>query len=259
MTTITTRYGRTWNLLDPQACNVSFWEIAEVLARIPRFNGHPTVPYSVAQHCCIAHDLAAPHGGPELMLLALLHDAHEAYIGDIITPVKEALCELPGGQYFDEALEHLKVRHDMAIHRAAGLPEMCQTSQIGLVKAIDKELLLEEQNWLFPYLKLSGARLFLKYWDAKRAAKEFMQRLYENPIYLAKLSEEGELTHPQFLAEIERLALQQGQVSGQARDFAERCLSGFLRERDCEFGSHEHAWDVNAANEAFLGGLWESI
>ncbi|SDQ99315.1 hypothetical protein [Pseudovibrio sp. Tun.PSC04-5.I4] len=258
MTTVTTRYGRTWDLLDPQANLVSFWEIAEVLAHIPRFNGHTKMRYSVAQHCCMAHDHVCEENDPQLRLLALLHDAHEAYIGDIITPVKEALCALPGGGQVDVALEHLKVRHDMAIHDAAGLPSLCYTSQQALVKSVDKDLLLEEQRWLFPQDNFRKPKIFLAYWTEKQSAKEFMQRLYASPIYRAKLWEEGELTQPQFLTEIERLAITQGQSSDQAKDYAERCLADFLHECGCEYGSHDHAWDLNAAETAFTTGLWES-
>ncbi len=62
--------------------------IAFSLAHINRFNGHLGT-YSVAQHCCLVSDMAPP----ALKLDALLHDAPEAYLGDVTAPLKALLPE----------------------------------------------------------------------------------------------------------------------------------------------------------------------
>lgn len=64
--------------------DIEIVDIAHSLSRINRYNGHTIKPYSVAEHSCIMFD----HMDLTLKKAALLHDAHEAYIGDIVKPVK---------------------------------------------------------------------------------------------------------------------------------------------------------------------------
>jgi hypothetical protein len=136
-----TRHGRVFDLMEPRAEDVDFSEIAETLAHLPRFGANSQKPISVAQHTLMAA-LAAP---AEIRPYLLLHDAHEAYIGDIVTPVVRALDRdfetrrLAACDDKDEArravdywrqepcrpsalIAGLKLRLDAAIHAAAGLP-----------------------------------------------------------------------------------------------------------------------------------------
>jgi 5'-deoxynucleotidase YfbR-like HD superfamily hydrolase len=85
---IPTPNGHRFWLEDPRPCEVDIEDIAYILSRIPRFNGATSGPvYSVAQHSIHVSEVV-----PEWAALpALLHDAHEAYIGDHTTPVKRAI------------------------------------------------------------------------------------------------------------------------------------------------------------------------
>lgn len=97
-------------------------EIAHSLAIINRFTGHTSRPYSVAEHSLLVSRIAASEGAsPVAQLAALLHDAHEAYIGDLASPVKWTI-----GHAWDE-LEHIQqitlqtelgIRAAMVAHRA---------------------------------------------------------------------------------------------------------------------------------------------
>jgi len=81
--------GRKVDVSNPDPSTIVIEDIAWALSRMPRFSGHsiPYIPYSVAQHCIqVARDLA-PHG-PDIQLFGLLHDAAEAYINDLPSPVK---------------------------------------------------------------------------------------------------------------------------------------------------------------------------
>ena len=89
MATLETVSGRKIDVSNPNPEDIVIEDIAWALSRMPRFSGHsiPYVPYSVAQHCIqVAEDLK--EYGPDVQLYGLLHDAAEAYINDLPSPVK---------------------------------------------------------------------------------------------------------------------------------------------------------------------------
>jgi hypothetical protein len=72
---------------------VDILDIAHHLSQIVRFNGAACRPYSVAEHSLLVSSILERSGmNREVQLAGLLHDAHEAYIGDVTQPLKEALC-----------------------------------------------------------------------------------------------------------------------------------------------------------------------
>lgn len=86
-TYISTMTGRKFDFLYPDTESVHPLDVAWALSNILRFTGHTKPGYTVAQHC-----IRVSHMVPkELALEGLLHDAAEAYIGDISTPLKNAL------------------------------------------------------------------------------------------------------------------------------------------------------------------------
>jgi len=95
MSWLLTITGREHSLCDPGINTRSGHlvpEIAHSLAQINRFTGHCKRPYSVAEHSLLVADLARLDGAPPLVqLAALMHDAHEAYVGDVASPIKLAV------------------------------------------------------------------------------------------------------------------------------------------------------------------------
>lgn len=89
MNTLETVSGKKIDVTNPAPDTIDITDIAWSLSRMPRFSGHsiPYVPYSVAQHCIQVMKELAPHG-PEIQMYGLLHDAAEAYINDLPSPVK---------------------------------------------------------------------------------------------------------------------------------------------------------------------------
>jgi 5'-deoxynucleotidase YfbR-like HD superfamily hydrolase len=89
MQTLETVSGRKINVTNPDPSTIEISDIAWSLSRMPRFSGHsiPYIPYSVAQHCIQVMKELAPHG-ERIQLHGLLHDAAEAYINDLPSPVK---------------------------------------------------------------------------------------------------------------------------------------------------------------------------
>lgn len=127
------------DLVHPDASQIRLHDIAEHLSRIGRFNGAVIVDnYSVAQHssmCAFAARILNADTGTCMM--ALLHDAHEAYMGDITTPMKEAIRYVSG---HSNALKMISDGLDAAIFQALlgrHYERVWTTFDRGLVKDVD--------------------------------------------------------------------------------------------------------------------------
>ena len=125
--------GRRLDLLDPSPLDIEIEDIAHGLARVARWNGQTVGDhaFSVAQHSVVVEDICAhlkPGLAPRWRLAALLHDAPEYVIGDMISPFKAAL----GYDYhsFEERLE-------TAIHVRFGLPARIPAEIKALIKQAD--------------------------------------------------------------------------------------------------------------------------
>jgi 5'-deoxynucleotidase YfbR-like HD superfamily hydrolase len=126
--------GRRLDLLNPSPLDIEIEDIAHGLARVARWNGQTMGDhaFSVAQHCVVVQQIAA-HVNPKLdraaRLAALLHDAPEYVIGDMISPFKAAL----GVDY--KAFEHKLMA---AIHIRFGLPPRISEALEAEIKRADK-------------------------------------------------------------------------------------------------------------------------
>lgn len=127
--------GTFFDFANPQPDAVHIEDIARALSLTNRFGGHTRWPYSVAQHALLVARLVREAGGsPELCFAALHHDSHEAYVGDIPTPLKALL----GVKYSD-----LAESVDEAIELAfAGLSTNCFHHPI--IKEADQQALFIE-------------------------------------------------------------------------------------------------------------------
>jgi hypothetical protein len=126
--------GRRLDLLDPSPMDIEIEDIAHGLARVARWNGQTVGEhaFSVAQHSMVVEEICAhiqPEVEPRWRLAALLHDASEYVIGDMISPFKAAL----GMDYktFEERLE-------TAIHIRFGLPAKTPPLIKKLIKQADR-------------------------------------------------------------------------------------------------------------------------
>ena len=89
--TMTTLSGKTLDLMNPTSVMIEIVDIASGLANKGHFSGQSPYYFSIAQHCIMVCDefaLQNRTAPAELKLLALMHDAAEAYIGDMIKPLK---------------------------------------------------------------------------------------------------------------------------------------------------------------------------
>ncbi len=96
MTIMQTKTGRRFDLTNPASTPIDVLDVAWSLSMLARFNGHATRFYSVAEHSCRMARFADQFfgGDRELQLACLLHDAHEAFLGDVSSPVKNAIGDV---------------------------------------------------------------------------------------------------------------------------------------------------------------------
>ncbi|MDK3071804.1 HD family hydrolase [Sedimentitalea sp. JM2-8] len=126
--------GRRLDLLDPTPVDIEIEDIAHGLAFVARWNGQTVgdFAYSVAEHSLLVEILfrrLAPRSTPKWRLAALLHDAPEYVIGDMISPVKAAV----GPGYGD-----LDARLAAAIHIRFGLPASLPVAVKRQIKKADR-------------------------------------------------------------------------------------------------------------------------
>ena len=126
--------GRRLDLFHPQPQDIEVEDIAHGLARVARWNGQTVGEhaFSVAQHSLVVEEIVAalhPNFNRDWRLAALLHDAPEYVIGDLISPFKAAI----GLDYKAFELRLLE-----AIHRRFGLPPALPAHVAAAVKSADR-------------------------------------------------------------------------------------------------------------------------
>mgnify|MGYP002777704161 CR=1 FL=1 len=148
--------GRRLDLLDPTPLDVEVEDIAHGLAFVARWNGQTRGdwPYSVAEHSLLVEALFGrlfPDASPRWRLAALLHDAPEYVIGDMISPVKGVLG--PGyGQ--------LDARLSQAVHLRFGLPATLPREVKAAVKRADRLSAHMEATAIAGFSEAEADRLF---------------------------------------------------------------------------------------------------
>jgi 5'-deoxynucleotidase YfbR-like HD superfamily hydrolase len=148
--------GRRLDLLDPSPLDIEIADIAHGLARVARWNGQTfgAHAFSVAQHCVLVERIVAelsPRIARAARLTALLHDASEYVIGDLISPFKAAV----GIDYKDFELRLLA-----AIHVRFGLPARASAEILALVKKADTIAAYHEATQLAGFEKDEARRFF---------------------------------------------------------------------------------------------------
>jgi 5'-deoxynucleotidase YfbR-like HD superfamily hydrolase len=150
--------GRRLDLLDPTPVDIEITDIAHGLAFVARWNGqtYGDWPYSVAEHSLLVERIFGrmnPAVGPKWQLAALLHDAPEYVIGDMISPVKSAV----GAGYGE-----LDQRLTAAIHIRFGLPAVLPAALKKSIKAADRISAWLEAVQIAGFTKAEADRLFGK-------------------------------------------------------------------------------------------------
>ena len=167
--------GKPVNPFDPDPESLDIEDIARALANQCRFGGHCRVFYSVAQHSVLVSELVERRGGDvEDAFGALMHDAAEAYLGDMPHPLKHRSSL---GAAFKAAEDHLEkaIRDRFAIR-----------SDAPQIKRADRALLATErrafsaETWRWPELEgVEPLDMELTAWTPDEAAQAFAERYSE--------------------------------------------------------------------------------
>lgn len=158
-----TASGRMIDPVRPQPDTIGFDDIIQALSRQPRFAGHTRLPWTVADHSAFVVDILerrdATNGHaarPYVYMFGLLHDAHEAYTGDIPQPIKTYLDS--------DRLIRLQAALDRATRRSLRLrePTACE---LQAVQEADKTALRLEGALLMPQVGQPTWRALAMEWD----------------------------------------------------------------------------------------------
>ncbi|TMV78350.1 HD family hydrolase [Thioclava sp. BHET1] len=148
--------GRRLDLLDPTPFDIEIEDIAHGLSFVARWNGqtHGDWPYSVAEHSLLVETLytrAYPNAPVKWQLAALLHDAPEYVIGDMISPVKSSV---------GPAYSELDDRLTAAIHIRFGLPAALPKNIKRAIKSADRISAWMEATSIAGFSTQEANRLF---------------------------------------------------------------------------------------------------
>lgn len=148
--------GRRLDLLDPSPLDVEIEDIAHGLARVARWNGQTTGdwPFSVAQHSLLVEALVRlikPETPKPDLLAALLHDAPEYVVGDMISPFKAVI----GDDY-----KLVEKRLMTAIHIRFGLPAETTDQLAKLIKKADHASAYIEATGVAGFSKTEARKFF---------------------------------------------------------------------------------------------------
>lgn len=192
MSKLQTNSGELFDLSNPCPTQVSIFDIAHHLSRICRYTGATDMHYSVAQHSVLMSQIVPyfyQHASPErlkqLCFAALMHDAQEAYVGDVSTPVKIMIPE-----FYDRVERPVQVAIQERFSIADG--------DLHEISWLDKRIVVNEMDRLFPTGSPAHIRaqlqpidgLIIAPWDIKTAETEFLMQFRA-----LKADEQREVSH----------------------------------------------------------------
>lgn len=162
--------GKRFYPLDPRHGEICIEDIAHHLARVCRYGGAVAGYYSVAEHSCHLADYFSQQGLPAEARSALMHDASEAYLGDVIRPIKPDLARF---------LE-IEAEVEAVIAEKYGLPHPLPVT----VKLADNAIIGDERVQLFGVEALRasawkvrpGLGITLQQWGCAAAERQFLRR-----------------------------------------------------------------------------------
>ena len=168
-----TASGKAFDYFDTDPCSIDIFDIAYSLSGMSRYHGHSRPRINVAQHSVMCAWVAPP----DLKFEALMHDAHEAYMGDIGWPFKQAVKELCKDLEVPNPLEQMETRLRCAVAGRFGLQKIIPAG----VREIDMRMLETERRWAMvkpprPWASVNALpyKMRMHAWSPERAEAEFL-------------------------------------------------------------------------------------
>lgn len=187
MSWMQTYTGGKFYVLEPEKTDFNVQDIAHALSNICRFGGHTRKFYSVAQHSVMVSSIVKSLGGTPLeQLWALMHDATEAYMGDVPTPLKGTL---EGYREREDALMLIIAdRLSVPAHGEASLlpAKVKKADRIALVTEA-RQLTRDTSEWGPDYHSIPSHDVKIRCWGPKVAEATFLYR-YRALVQLVKRS-----------------------------------------------------------------------
>ncbi len=168
--TIKVSAGHYVDLANPDPSTIEINSIAAALSKVCRFGGHCPKFYSVAEHCFHAGLLAIDEGfRGEALQAVLLHDAAEAYIGDMVKPLKLTIPEYCVAEQ----------RIEQAIQTAFGIDFRAWAE---VIKRFDRAMLKIEKTQMWPedqehwagFSEIDVPKYRLGFWEPTMAEERFL-------------------------------------------------------------------------------------
>lgn len=168
--TIKVSAGHYVDLANPDPSTIEVKSIAAALSKVCRFGGHCPQFYSVAEHCIHATALACSEGYTGDALIAVfLHDAAEAYIGDMVKPLKVTMPQ------YGEAEQRIEA----AIQAAFGVDF---SKWMNVIKRFDRAMLKAEKVTMWPedtekwagFSEIEDRVVKFQFWEPSQAEMQFL-------------------------------------------------------------------------------------
>ena len=153
--------GRFWPL-DPRPEDISIYDVAHSLAMMCRFNGHCIKFYSIAEHSCHIYDKTSKKN----KRWAILHDAPESFVGDMVNPLKKFMPEFRTAE--DKIMDLFCEKW--------GMPKKMPEEVHRLDRAIVRDEIVNMKthgDWSIPQ---EGIGAKIQCWSPERAEEEFLSR-----------------------------------------------------------------------------------
>jgi uncharacterized protein len=168
--TIKVAAGHYVDLVNPDPVTIELKSIAAALSKICRFGGHCPMFYSVAEHCVHAAMLAVSSGYVgDALKAVILHDAAEAYVGDMVKPLKVTMPEYSMAEGRIEAA--IEIAFDV---------DFCKWREV--IKRFDRAMLKAEKIRMWPedkehwagFGEIENVDVKFGFWEPRRAELEFV-------------------------------------------------------------------------------------
>lgn len=165
--TIQTFSGHMFDIFNPDPSLIEVADIGHALSMLCRYGGHSREFYSVAEHSVLMSQHFEERGHPDLARVALLHDATEAYMGDLVRPIKHQMALY---QSVEEELQKV-IFHNYGL--LTFMPREVKEADLRIT-GDERDVLMLPRQWSTDGLEPLG--VWIRTWRPKEAEQEWLER-----------------------------------------------------------------------------------